>query len=139
MASEIFAPPSGPTDPEASSKAGSEVASVLPQLRGATPVQQLRTIRWMLASGDDNRLVFLFDDLRSSRVSPLKQRAAQARQRLEELATDLENAGVAFSEPVVDAARTNPGAPAPNTFPPSVLDALGLNRDGSPKTSGPSH
>lgn len=134
----IFAPPSVPTDPEASAKAGSEVASLLPQLQGATAVQQLRTIRWMLASGDDNRLVFLFDDLRSSRVSPMKQRAALARQRLEELAADLENAGNGFSEPVEDAARIDPGAPAPNTFPPSVLDAIGLNRDGSPKASGPS-
>jgi hypothetical protein len=130
----IFAPAS-PSDPAASKEAASAAAAVLPQLSGATAVQQLRTLRWMLASGDDRRLVFLFDDLREAREEPLDRRAAMARQRLEELALDLEKAGNSFSEPVEDAARVNPNAPSPNTFPPSVMESLGMNRDGSFKAS----
>ena len=127
--------PSFPADPAATKAAVSAVGNALPQLQGATAVQQLRTLRWMLASGDDRRLVFLFDDLREARSEPLDRRAAMARQRLDELAVDLEKAGTAFSETLEDAARVNPSAPAPNTFPPSVLDSLGLNRDGSTKSA----
>lgn len=133
---ETFAPSSpGTVDPEASAEAVSAVEAMLPQLRGATADQQLRSIRWILASGDDMRLVFLFDDLREARTVPIKQRMATARQRLEEMATDLEEAGYGFSERVEEAARINPDAPPPNTFPPSVMESLGLNRDGSRKAA----
>ncbi len=136
QSSEGAVTPAFPADRAAAKEAVAAVRNALPQLRGATAVQQLRTIRWMLASGDDLRLVFLFDDLREARNEPLDRRAAMARQLLEELAADLEKAGTSFPETLGDAARVNPSAPAPNTFPPSVLESLGLNRDGSSKTTG---
>lgn len=137
----FFAPaaPSEPArqqtgDPKAALPASAAVGKALPQLRGVEPGQQLQTLRWMLASGDDTRLIFLFSDLRDQKDS-LPARATTARQRLEELAVDLERAGYTASEPV-EAARIDPNAPPPSSFPASVLEALGLNRDGSPKTSG---
>ncbi len=133
---QIFVPSSSESvDSEAAAEAVARVESMLPQLRGGTALQYLRTIRWMQASGDDLRLMYLFDDLREARTVSIKQRVATARQRLEELATDLESAGYGFSERVEQAARTNPDAPAPNTFPPSVMESLGLNRDGSRKAT----
>ncbi len=140
---ESFSVPASPSnpatmpaaDPKGAAAASSAVGKVLPHLRGAAPGQQLQALRWMLASGDDRRLVFLFVDLRASRNGSLERRAVMARQRLEALAVDLERAGYTASEPV-EAARIDPNAPPPSSFPPSILEALGLNRDGSPKTSG---
>ncbi|MEA2601851.1 MAG: hypothetical protein QOF89_2843 [Acidobacteriota bacterium] len=111
-------------DRAVSAVAAGAVEKALPRLRGVAPDEKLRTLRWMLSAGDDRRLVFLFDDLREARQEPIERRAATARQRLEELATDLEKAGHKAPAPAAAVARIDPNAPPPNYFPPSLIQDL---------------
>jgi hypothetical protein len=122
-------------DRAASAAAVQAVEKALPQLRGVAPDDQLRTLRWMLSVGDDSRLVFLFDDLRDARDEPLERRAATARQRLEELAGDLERAGHRAPEPDAEVARIDPNAPAPNYFPPSMIQDLERRKNADPEAA----
>jgi len=122
-------------DRAASAAAVQAVEKALPQLRGVAPEDQLRTLRWMLSVGDDSRLVFLFDDLRDAREEPLERRSATARQRLEELAGDLERAGHRASEPDAEVARIDPNAPAPNYFPPSMIQDLERRKGADPEAA----
>ena len=124
-------------DRAASAAAVRALEQALPQLRGVAPDEQLRTLRWMLSVGDDRRLAFLFDDLREAREEPLERRAATARQRLEELAGDLERAGhraspeaeAAEVAEAAEIARIDPDAPPPNYFPPSMVLDLERRKD----------
>jgi hypothetical protein len=122
-------------DRAASAVAVQAVEKALPRLRGVAPDEQLRTLRWMLSVGDDSRLVFLFDDLRDAREEPLERRAATARQRLEELAGDLERAGHRAPEPDSEVARIDPNAPAPNYFPPSMIQDLERRKNADPEAA----
>lgn len=125
-------------DRAASAAAVQAVERALPRLQGVAPDDQLRTLRWMLSVGDDRRLAFLFDDLRDAREEPLERRAATARQRLEELAGDLERAGHRASEPdpaVNEVARIDPNAPAPNYFPPSMIQDLERRKNVDPEAA----
>ena len=110
--------------PQSSAAASGAVEKALPRLRGVAPDEKLRTLRWMLSAGDDRRLVFLFDDLREARQESIDRRAATARQRLEELASDLEKAGHKAPAPESAVARIDPNAPPPNYFPPSLIQDL---------------
>ena len=139
-----LAPSSGPAvdvpaapaiDRAASTAAVQAVEKALPHLRGVAPDDQLRTLRWMLSVGDDSRLVFLFDDLRDAREEPLERRSATARQRLEELAGDLERAGHRAPEPDAEVARIDPNAPAPNYFPPSMIQDLERRKSVDPEAA----
>lgn len=105
------------------------VEKAVPRLRGVAPDRHLETIRWMLAAGDDRRLVFLFPDLAEARQEPLDRRAATARQRLEELAVDLERAGHKAPAAAAEVARIDPDAPPPNYFPPSLVQGLERVKD----------
>ena len=118
-----------PADQAAATPAAVAVGKAVPRLQGIAPGQQLQTIRWMLAAGDDRRLVFLFPDLCEARQEPLDRRAAVARQRLEELAADLEQAGHQAPPAAAEVARIDPNAPPPNYFPPSLIQGLERVKD----------
>jgi hypothetical protein len=117
------------TDQAAASSAAVAVGKAVPRLQGTAPDRQLQAIRWMLAAGDDRRLVFLFPDLGEARQEPLDRRAALARQRLEELAADLEKAGHQAPPAATEVARIDPDAPPPNYFPPSLIQGLERVKD----------
>lgn len=116
------APPAAAPDPRAAEAVGRD----LPLLRGVPGDDQLRTLRWMLSVSDDRRLVNLFDDLRGQSEEGMDRRAAEARQRLEDLATGLERAGHRAPDEAagLEVATADPNAPEPNWFPPSLLEEL---------------
>jgi hypothetical protein len=120
----LLASPASALTPQSSAAASGAVEKALPRLRGVGPDEKLRTLRWMLSAGDDRRLVFLFDDLREAHEESINRRAATARQRLEELATDLEKAGHKAPASTAAVARIDPNAPPPNYFPPSLIQDL---------------
>ena len=124
-------------DRAASAAAVQALERALPQLRGVSPDEQLRTLRWMLSVEDDQRLISLFDDLRDTPAEPLERRAATARQRLEELAGDLERAGhrAAPEAEAAEIARIDPDAPPPNYFPPSMILDLERRKDVDPEAA----
>lgn len=118
-----FAQPAStpPVDRGAPESIPEAVGAALPALRGVPPGRQLQTLRWMLSVEDDRRLVSLFDDLRADRGQTIEDRAVLARQRLEELASRLEQAGHQASKPEAGVARIDRSAPPPNYFPPSLI------------------
>jgi hypothetical protein len=121
------APPAAAPDPRAAEAVGRE----LPMLNGVPGDDQLRTLRWMLGVSDDRRLVNLFDDLRGQSEEGMDQRAAEARQRLEDLAAGLERAGHRAPDEAagLEVATADPNAPEPNWFPPSLLEELAAHPD----------
>lgn len=138
LAGDSGAPATVPAvDRAASAAAVQALERALPQLRGVAPDEQLRTLRWMLSIEDDQRLISLFDDLRETPAEPLERRAATARQRLEELAGDLERAGHRASPDaeVSEIARVDPNAPPPNYFPPSMILELERSKGTDPEAA----
>lgn len=116
------APPAASPDPRAAEAVGREVA----MLRGVPGDDQLRILRWMLGVSDDRRLVNLFVDLRGQSEEGMDRRAAEARQRLEDLVSGLERAGHRAPDDAagLQVAAADPNAPEPNWFPPSLMEEL---------------
>ena len=115
--------------PPADRAAAEAVGTAIPALRNVPPGQQLRTLRWMLAVEDDRRLVSLFDDLQADPERTLDNRGDTARQRLEELAAGLERAGHRAPAAEAAVARIDENAPAPNHFPPGLIEELERHAD----------
>ncbi|HKV13179.1 MAG TPA: hypothetical protein VJ725_33880 [Thermoanaerobaculia bacterium] len=119
-----FAQPAAAPAAPADRAAAEAVGTAIPALRDVPPGVQLRTLRWMLSVEDDRRLVSLFPDLQEDMERTLDNRGDTARQRLEELAAGLERAGHRAPAPEADVARIDENAPAPNYFPPGMIEEL---------------